>query len=315
VLDRLVAPHLQERGHRVAYFMVERLVLRSTEIDSHLEANPDTTLGILSHILRTLRVAVHRLKEQGFNQVIIATDHGFFLNSQPEAGDLCTRPPGDWTSLHDRALLGEGVSDAQNGGDRQLATLEPSRRRLKTPEEAPSPAPEPTAEPESAAPVAAMPALAEQHYTIGYGDTGHTYDSIVGPYVAGAKAVTVEDPYIRAGHQINNLVRFCETVVKQPTVRKIQLITSYDEKTDVKALAEKVEELKQSLLEIDVVLDVKLNENLHDREIRMDNGWVVKIGRGLDFYQKPDSWFGIGANDYSLRRCLETKVDIFREET
>jgi len=32
------------------------------------------------------------------------------------------------------------------------------------------------------------------------------------------------------------------------------------------------------------------------------------------FYQKPDSWFGIGANDYSLRRCLETRVDIFREE-
>jgi hypothetical protein len=93
---------------------VELLVLRSTEIDSHLESNPDTTLGTLSHTLRTLRVAVHRLKEQGFSQVIIATDHGFFLNGQPEAGDVCTRPPGDWTNLHDRALLGEGASDAQN---------------------------------------------------------------------------------------------------------------------------------------------------------------------------------------------------------
>jgi ATP-dependent Lon protease len=47
------------------------------------------------------------------------------------------------------------------------------------------------------------------------------------------------------------------------------------------------------------------------REIRLDNGWCIKIGRGLDFYQKPDSWYAIGANDFSLRPCLETKVDIY----
>jgi ATP-dependent Lon protease len=69
--------------------------------------------------------------------------------------------------------------------------------------------------------------------------------------------------------------------------------------------------LEQSLLEMDVVLEVELNPNMHDREIRIDNGWVIKIGRGLDFYQKPDSWFGIGSQDLSLRKCLETKVDIY----
>ncbi|WP_353928815.1 MIT C-terminal domain-containing protein [Desulfofundulus kuznetsovii] len=75
---------------------------------------------------------------------------------------------------------------------------------------------------------------------------------------------------------------------------------------------DKLGELKQSLLKLDIVLDVKLNPNLHDREIRLDNGWVIKIGRGLDFYQKPNSWFEIGANDLSLRKCLETNVDIFK---
>lgn len=78
-------------------------------------------------------------------------------------------------------------------------------------------------------------------------------------------------------------------------------------------MAEKLEELKQSLIEVDVELDVKLNPNIHDREIRIDNGWIVKIGRGLDFYQKPNGWFEIGANDMSLRKCLETKVDIYRD--
>ena len=57
------------------------------------------------------------------------------------------------------------------------------------------------------------------------------------------------------------------------------------------------------------------SDTLHDRTIRLDNGWVVKIGRGLDFYQKPQSWFELGSNDLALRRCLETMVDIFRVET
>ncbi|OEU83591.1 MAG: TIGR02688 family protein [Desulfobacterales bacterium S5133MH4] len=152
----------------------------------------------------------------------------------------------------------------------------------------------------------------EQHYTIFYSDTGHSYESIVGPYLKGAKEVTVEDPYIRVTHQIQNFVRFCETVVKLSTVRKLNLITSFDDKTNISDMRDNLDEVKQSLLEIDVVLDIKLKPKMHDREIRIDNGWVIKIGRGLDFYQKPDSWFQIGVNDLSLRKCLETKIDIYR---
>lgn len=154
--------------------------------------------------------------------------------------------------------------------------------------------------------------LQEQHFTIHYGAAGYSYESLMGPYLVGAKKIEVEDPYIRATHQVQNFVRFCEAVLKVPTIRKIVLTTSYDDDTDVKQLSERLSELKQSLIEVDVELEVKVNEHMHDREIRIDNGWVVKIGRGLDFYQKPDNWFGIGVNDLMLRKCLETKVDIFR---
>lgn len=154
--------------------------------------------------------------------------------------------------------------------------------------------------------------LIERHFTIMYGDVGHSYESIIGPYLRGAKTVIIEDPYIRLQHQIQNFVRFCESVLKAETVKKINLITGYDDNTQLADIAEKLKELKQSLLEMDVELEVKLNPNMHDREIRLDNGWVIKIGRGLDFYQKPGGWFEVGANDLSLRKCLETKVDIFR---
>lgn len=152
----------------------------------------------------------------------------------------------------------------------------------------------------------------EQHFTILYGDTGHSYESILGPYMRGAKEITIEDPYIRLPHQIQNFVRFCETCLKSGTIKAINLVTGYDDKTQLAEISEKLDDLKQSLLEADVILDVKLNPNMHDREIRLDNGWVIKIGRGLDFYQRPGSWFEVGTNDLSLRKCLETKVDIFK---
>jgi ATP-dependent Lon protease len=218
------------------------------------------------------------------------------------------------------------------------ATQQPARRRLgglgakavatqdlPTPLDPPGVKPPPTpiapeatlevtfgASPARTSEPTATAGLKEQHYTITYGAMGYSYESILGPYLDGAKAVVIEDPYIRLPHQITNFVRVCETLLKPGTVKQILLVTGYDNETQLADIADKLEDLKQSLLELDVVLEVKLNPNLHDREIRIDNGWTVKIGRGLDFYQKPESWYGVGATDLSLRKCLETKVDIFR---
>ena len=87
--------------------------------------------------------------------------------------------------------------------------------------------------------------LQEQHFTILYGDTGYSYESILGSYLRGAKELRVEDPYIRLPHQLQNFVRFCETVVKALTVKKITLITSYEEKTQFADSQDKLGELQQ----------------------------------------------------------------------
>jgi hypothetical protein len=94
---------------------VDLLVLRSTEIDSQLENNPETTLGLIPGTLRLLRVALHKLRGMGFQDAVIATDHGFFLNAQAEAGDVCTKPQGSWpVHAHDRMMLGTGSSDSHS---------------------------------------------------------------------------------------------------------------------------------------------------------------------------------------------------------
>lgn len=204
------------------------------------------------------------------------------------------------------------------------ATQQPARRRLRQSAEGSVADDLTTASPTALHPLHKMdgaaspisektePELKEQHFSILYGDTGHSYETIIGPYLRGARSVIIEDPYIRMPHQIQNFVRFCETVLRHSAAKKITLVTGYDDKTQLADISEKLEELKQSLLELDVTLEIILNPNLHDREIRLDNGWIIKIGRGLDFYQKPGGWFEIGCHDLSLRKCLETKVDIYR---
>ena len=125
--------------------------------------------------------------------------------------------------------------------------------------------------------------------------------------------MVVEDPYIRLQHQIQNFVRLCELLVRTGTVRQIQLVTGYEDSNQKSDIAEKLSDLSESLRDADIELTLDFNPRLHDRTITPDNGWIIKIGRGLDIYQKPQSWFELGANDVSLRRCLETNVDVYRQ--
>ncbi len=94
---------------------IDLLVLRSAEIDSQLENNPETTLKLIPDILKQIRVALHKLRELGFYEAVIAADHGFFLNAQAEAGDVCVKPKGNWlVNAHDRTMLGDGVADGHS---------------------------------------------------------------------------------------------------------------------------------------------------------------------------------------------------------
>lgn len=202
------------------------------------------------------------------------------------------------------------------------ATQQPLRRQLndKLPPELDNTSSQPTQKPQIPAikssvdvthSVVASGDLVEQHFTIMYGEVGHSYESILGPYLRGTKTVIIEDPQIRLQHQIQNFVRFCECVLKAGTVQQITLLTGYNDNIQLADTTNKLEELKQSLLEMDVNFEFKFKSHMYDRKIYLDNGWIIEIERGLDFYQQPGGWFEIGANDLSLRKCLETKVDIF----
>lgn len=114
--DRFAEMTLDEfvRGKPKLAATTDLLVLRSTEIDSLLESNPESTLGLIPGTLKLIRVALHKLRGLGFKDAVIVADHGFFLNAQAEAGDVCTKPQGKWVNAHDRMMLGDGAGDTHS---------------------------------------------------------------------------------------------------------------------------------------------------------------------------------------------------------
>ncbi|NXX90870.1 MITD1 protein, partial [Centropus bengalensis] len=140
--------------------------------------------------------------------------------------------------------------------------------------------------------------------------TGFGYERLFQEYLTEiVSEVWVEDPYIR---QLYNFLRFCEMLVKGPCrVKTIHLLTSCDEGSGKSQQISGLEEIQQSLRNYGVTLDIAFSSSIHDREIRFNNGWMIKIGRGLDYFKKPQGRFSIGYCDFDLRPCHETTVDIF----
>lgn len=146
--------------------------------------------------------------------------------------------------------------------------------------------------------------------------TGYSYQHIFGHLLdKSLTSVEVEDPYIRGVHQIYNFLRLCEMLVKSPApVTNILLVTGPEDHQDARQTQEKrLAELTESLQKFRVTLRVQFSSTLHDREIRLDNGWIIKIGRGLDYF-KPTGKFSLGYCDFDLRPCHKTTIDIFHKK-
>jgi hypothetical protein len=90
---------------------VDLVVIRSVEIDDYLENTPEISLKLIPDTISRIRATLQKLRDKGFHEAIIATDHGFYLNAQSEAGDVCSKPMGTWPFATYRSMLGQGGSD------------------------------------------------------------------------------------------------------------------------------------------------------------------------------------------------------------
>lgn len=172
-----------------------------------------------------------------------------------------------------------------------------------------------TAEPEERklTPIERWAAQAKEgHIEFREDQRGVTYAKLFGPYIAGAKEISIKDPYIRKSYQVRNFAEFLETVFNY-TDRSdevhVHLITGYTEAQYIDEQIDELNTLQTVFGQLGIVFTYEFDESGHDRSIVTDTGWRVILGRGLDIYQPFDSnWLNPLTRQQRLRRVRAFEV-------
>ena len=144
------------------------------------------------------------------------------------------------------------------------------------------------------------------------GETGYSYNNLFGPYLKGATKIFVVDPYVRLEYQIRNFIVFAGIIDTSVGQVELKLTTSAEDAYQEKIQEQKLKEISASLAQHGIIFTFDFDPVIHDRSIRMDNGWCIYPGRGLDIYQKPDSKYELSEIDQTKRKCRETDI-IFQQ--
>lgn len=90
---------------------VKLLVLTTTDLDKAGENLAEGGLSVINSLLRKLTQVLQPLKQLKFDNVLMATDHGFVWQSF-SPGDKVVEPAGNWRLRKHRVLVGEGAESA-----------------------------------------------------------------------------------------------------------------------------------------------------------------------------------------------------------
>ncbi|MDR3794596.1 BREX system Lon protease-like protein BrxL [Phocaeicola sp.] len=146
--------------------------------------------------------------------------------------------------------------------------------------------------------------LQEKSMTFRMGQTGVSYEKLFAPYMAGANSITVEDPYIRTSWQIKNFMEFALMLINTRPVDdlKLNLITN-EEEEKIPELIDKFDDIKDDLASYGIEFEYKFRD-FHDRCIKTDTGWTIMLGRGLDIFEKYNT-YSIASSRQDMRKCKE----------
>lgn len=159
-----------------------------------------------------------------------------------------------------------------------------------------------------------MVVLAPKFTEIRANQKGVSYKSLFGEYLNGATKFDITDPYIRATHQIDNLIELIH-LIREATMDAenvtINLNTNNTDE-DIPKMIDIFDTLKDDLATYGIDFSYKFEAD-HDRKIVMDNGWTISLGRGLDIFEKFER-FSLAASRQSERRCRPFTIAINRTD-
>src|SRR5690606_24813838 len=141
-----------------------------------------------------------------------------------------------------------------------------------------------------------------------------SYDKLFGAYLAGVHEVNIVDPYIRLPYQVRNLMELVRLILsKRVDEEMIRIhLKTFNSDDKIPEMIDTFDELKDSLLDMDVEFSYEFDENIHDRSISLDNGWVISLGRGLDIWQRTGGMLDLAEYIQEKRICKEFSMYIVK---
>lgn len=162
------------------------------------------------------------------------------------------------------------------------------------------------------------PVLKEKHLTFQENQKGISFDSLFGSYLAGAKKITITDPYIRLFYQLRNFMEFLETIVRHKSDDaevEVHLITTEDDfKSDQQR--ESLDKIGESCRAVGINFTWEFDDSgtIHARHIMTDHGWKISLDRGLDIFQNYEmkEAFNFANRLQQYRTCKAFEVTFIR---
>lgn len=163
----------------------------------------------------------------------------------------------------------------------------------------------------------ATPPLFEGHREFQENQRGVSYETLLIPYLRGATAITIVDPYIRLPHQGRNLVDLLAllAVAKDPADEMaVTLVTKHETGEFARQHVLMLNDIQESAATVGIRFTVTWDETIHDRSIRTDHGWKLLLGRGLDIFQKGSgSQYDLGSRRQEFRQVFAFGITYIRE--
>lgn len=131
------------------------------------------------------------------------------------------------------------------------------------------------------------------HIVVPENSRGWSYRRLFAPYLRGATQITIRDPYVRAFHQVRNVMEFLQLafeLVPEGDEVAVHLVTQSDPETREKQL-DLFDQLERAFEGTRIVFTWELDQSpgFHARSLTTDTGWKITLDRGLDVWQRFES--------------------------
>lgn len=108
--DRCEIMSMDKLISSTAFDPIDLLIITTSEIDTAGENLASNSMHAMHQAVQNLVKSIYLLSQNGFDKIIIATDHGFVLHPIFQAGDNVSKPAGEWIMTKSRSLAGIGAT-------------------------------------------------------------------------------------------------------------------------------------------------------------------------------------------------------------